>query len=43
MASILTPNTFQVKINEEHVVNGIRTRNENVYDIPNVTNYTQIH
>ncbi len=39
MASILTPNTFQVKINEEHVVNGIRTRNENVYDIPNVTNY----
>jgi len=39
MASILTPNTFQVKINEEHVVNGIRTRNENQYDIPNVTNY----
>ena len=29
MASILTPNTFQVKIKEEHVVNGIRTRNEN--------------
>jgi hypothetical protein len=39
MASILTPNTFQVKINEEHVVNGIRTRNENTYNIPNVTNY----
>ena len=39
MASILTPNTFQVKINEEHVVNGIRTRNENQYNIPNVTNY----
>ena len=39
MASILTPNTFQVKINEEHVVNGIRTLNENQYDIPNVTNY----
>tara|TARA_Y100000361_G_C11145684_1_gene337912 strand:- start:392 stop:1762 length:1371 start_codon:yes stop_codon:yes gene_type:complete len=39
MASILTPNTFQVKIKEEHVVNGIRTLNENQYDIPNVTNY----
>ena len=39
MASTVTPSTFQVKIKEEHVINGIRTINENFYRIPNVTNY----
>ena len=39
MASTVTPSTFQVKIKEDHVINGIRTINENLYRIPNVTNY----
>ena len=39
MASTVTPSTFQVKIKEDHVINGIRTVNENLYRIPNVTNY----
>ena len=39
MASTVTPSTFQVKIKEDHVINGIRTINENLYKIPNVTNY----
>ena len=39
MASTVIPSTFQVKIKEEHVINGIRTINENFYRIPNVTNY----
>jgi len=39
MASTVTPSTFQVKIKEEHVINGIRTINENLYRVPNVTNY----
>mgnify|MGYP003145039211 FL=1 len=39
MASTLTPSTFQVKIKEDHVINGIRTVNENLLRIPNVTNY----
>ena len=39
MASTITPSTFQVKIKEDHVINGIRTVNENLYRVPNVTNY----
>ena len=39
MASTVTPSTFQVRIKEDHVINGIRTVNENMYRIPNVTNY----
>ena len=39
MASTVTPSTFQVRIKEEHVINGIRTINENLYRVPNVTNY----
>ena len=39
MASTVKPTTFQVKIKEDHVINGIRTVNENYYRIPNVTNY----
>ena len=39
MASTVTPSTFQVRIKEEHVINGIRTVNENLYRVPNVTNY----
>ena len=39
MASTVTPSTFQVLIKEQHVINGIRTINENLYRIPNVTNY----
>ena len=39
MASTIKPSTFQVKIKEDHVINGIRTVNENLYRIPNVTNY----
>jgi|MDSV01.3.fsa_nt_gb hypothetical protein len=39
MASTVTPSTFQVKIKEDHVINGIRTVNENYLRIPNVTNY----
>jgi hypothetical protein len=39
MASTVTPSTFQVRIKEDHVINGIRTVNENLYRIPNVTNY----
>ena len=39
MASTVTPSTFQVKIKEENVINGIRTINENLYRVPNVTNY----
>jgi len=39
MASTATPSTFQVRIKEDHVINGIRTVNENYYKIPKVTNY----
>tara|TARA_R100000541_G_scaffold12903_3_gene21560 strand:- start:38 stop:1099 length:1062 start_codon:yes stop_codon:yes gene_type:complete len=39
MASTVKPSTFQVKIKEDHVVNGVRTVNENFMRIPNVTNY----
>ncbi len=39
MASTITPSTFQVRIKEDHVINGIRTVNENLYRVPNVTNY----
>ena len=39
MASTVTPSEFKVFIKEDHVVNGIRTVNENLYRIPNVTNY----
>jgi len=39
MASTVKPSTFQVKIKEDHVINGIRTVNENIQRIPNVTNY----
>jgi len=39
MASTVTPSEFKVFIKEEHVINGIRTINENLYRIPNVTNY----
>ena len=39
MASTVKPSTFQVKIKEDHVINGIRTVNENYYRIPDVTNY----
>ena len=39
MASTVQPSTFQVRIKEDHVINGIRTVNENLYRIPNVTNY----
>ncbi len=39
MASTIKPSTFQVKIKEDHVINGIRTVNENFMRIPNVTNY----
>ena len=39
MASTVKPSTFQVKIKEDHVINGIRTINENFMRIPNVTNY----
>ena len=39
MASTVTPSEFKVFIKEDHVINGIRTINENLYRIPNVTNY----
>ena len=39
MASTVTPSEFKVFIKEVHVINGIRTVNENLYRIPNVTNY----
>ena len=39
MASTVKPSTFQIKIKEDHVINGIRTVNENYYRIPDVTNY----
>lgn len=38
MASTLTPSTFQVKIKEEHVVKNVRTLNETIYRISDVTN-----
>jgi len=38
MASTISSTTFQVKITEEHVVKNIRTLNENIYTIDNVTN-----
>ena len=39
MASTVTPSEFKVFIKEDHVINGIRTVNENLYRVPNVTNY----
>ena len=39
MASTVTPSEFKVFIKEDHVINGVRTINENLYRIPNVTNY----
>ena len=39
MASTVTPSEFKVFIKEDHVINSIRTVNENLYRIPNVTNY----
>ena len=39
MASTIKPSTFQVRIKEDHVINGIRTVNENLMRIPEVTNY----
>jgi hypothetical protein len=38
MASSLTASTFQVKIKEEHVVKNVKTLNETVLKIGNVTN-----
>lgn len=38
MASTIPSTTFQVKITEEHIVKNIRTLNENIYTIDNVTN-----
>jgi hypothetical protein len=39
MASTLKPTVFSIKIKETHVVSDIRTVNENLYRIDNVTNY----
>jgi hypothetical protein len=38
MASTLQPSTFQVKIKEEHVIKNIKTLNETIYQVANVTN-----
>ena len=38
MASTLTASTFQIKIKEEHVVKNVKTLNETVLKIGNVTN-----
>ncbi len=38
MSSTIEPTSFQIKINEEHVVKGIRTLNETFQTINNVTN-----
>lgn len=38
MASTISGTTFQVKIKEEHVVKNVRTLNESIYTINNVTN-----
>ena len=38
MASTLQPSTFQVKIKEEHVIKNVKTLNETIYRVANVTN-----
>ena len=38
MASILTPTTFKVNIQEEHIVKNTRTVNDTTFEINNVTN-----
>lgn len=38
MASTISGTTFQVKIKEEHIVKDVRTLNESIYTIDNVTN-----
>jgi len=38
MASTLQPSTFQVKIKEEHVIKNVKTLNETIYQVANVTN-----
>ena len=38
MASTLSATTFQVKIKEEHIVKDVRTINETIYKVNNVTN-----
>lgn len=38
MASTLSATTFQVKIKEEHIVKDVRTTNETIYKVDNVTN-----
>ena len=38
MASILTPTTFKVNIQEEHIVKNTRTVNDTIFEINNVTN-----
>ena len=38
MASTLSATTFQVKIKEEHIVKDVRTINETIYKVDNVTN-----
>lgn len=38
MASILSPTTFKVNIQEEHIVKNFRTVNDTIFEIGNVTN-----
>ena len=38
MASSITPTNFQITIKEEHVVKGIKTKNESRYTLSNITN-----
>ena len=38
MASILTPTAFQIEIKEQHVVKGIKTTNETIFSLGNITN-----
>ena len=38
MASIITPTSFQIKIKEDHVVKGIKTLNETLFSLGNITN-----
>ena len=38
MASTLTASTFQIEIKQEHVVKNVKTLNETVLKIGNVTN-----
>ena len=38
MASILKPTAFQIEIKEQHVVKGIKTTNETIFSLGNITN-----